>query len=304
MRTGTYLSALCVLLPCLGASQQTSSATLETYFISYPGQEGVIQTHSWLEARSRLNDNFKVTFSAVNIGYVTSLDELCVSIDYQGVNARVGRIRTPFGFNNWSEYFYTGINHFPLIRTSPLVGALPLLRQDAGVGATVGGPKAQFQVAAFEPTTGISQVVPEKLNYGSARFQTSQAGIIVGLNFLDGFKANDHVYGLDARWTTNNLQVKGEYLAGQGPQQSAGYYVDLAYRLPHLTRSQIFGRTERLDDVNAGILLVNTLGLRQWFGNNVVVNLDYGWSNTNPNVSAFGNSLTGWTTRTMFQVNL
>src|SRR5208283_4783241 len=135
------LSAISCGCACACAQGQISeNTTLETYFSANNVHRGLFNYLSWGETNVRFNNQIKATLSGLTAGGHNSYDEACVAFEKDDEMLRVGRIKTAFGFSAWSDEFYNGFNHIPLVRTAPLANNLALTRDDAGAEATFGGP--------------------------------------------------------------------------------------------------------------------------------------------------------------------
>lgn len=251
---------------------------LETYFLASEDAKGFAHNLSWGEMNVRFDPRWKATFSFTKMPTREMYDELCLAYEAPGGQiVRVGRIRTAFGFSDWSELYYNGFNHRPLVRSQPLVDGLRLNRDDSGVEVTFGGPQLQIQAAVLDPEVTAYQVGPTRLRAGTLRAQAEVGEALVALDVLSFFGDDRRIYGLDARWTTPRLLVRAEAYAGAGGRFNArGYNLDAAYRLPHLSRTQLVARTESME-LRTGALQVHTFGVRHLLTETVGLNLNYGW---------------------------
>lgn len=266
------------LAGCAVAPAQVQVDTvLETYFLASEDARGFAHALSWGEMRVRFNPQFKATFSYTQMPTRKTYDEVCLTFEAGPQIVRVGRFRTAFGYSDWSELFYNGFNHRPLVRTLPIVDGLRLNRDDSGVEVTFGGPKVQVQAAVIDPEVTAYQLGPTRLRAGSVRVQGEVGEALVALNALSYFGDDRLVYGVDARWATPRLQVRFEGFAGAGGTfNAAGYNLDGAYRLPGLTRTQLVARTESME-LRTGAIQVHTFGVRHLVSERIGLNLNYGW---------------------------
>jgi len=303
MRVLTAVNVAACAFFAVASSQGQISGTAETYFSSDITLHGFVHAFSWVEVNDRFTPRLKGTFSLTEGRTRRTLDEVCVSYEAGDWLVRGGRIRTAFGFSNWSELFYNGFNHLPFLRTLRLADGVSLTRDDAGIEVTTGGPEMQVQAALIDNELSTFQVGPEKLRHGTLRLQRQQGPVILGLDALQGFEANGDIYGVDLRWTTPRVIFRAEYMRGVGHgNTTSGYYADVSYRIPHLPRTQAVARTEWTDLGSPGTFELNTLGLRQFVTPNLSANVNYGWdSGKTPSFVANSGSI-GWSIRGLFQV--
>jgi hypothetical protein len=259
---------------------------------------------SWGEIHARVNPNFKGTLSYTQFPTRKMLDEACLAFENGPVMVRAGRFRTAFGFSNWSELFYTGINHAPLIRSQPLAPGLRLLRDDTGVEVTEAGPWVQIQAALVDTSPSQFELSPTQLRAASLRVQSAFGPLILGLDALPSLRGDSSVYGLDARWTSPRFLVRAEYMRGVGDGATAsGYYADVAYRIPRVQRTQFVVRTELLDRSVGGEYRLHTVGLRYIYSPNFTIAGNYGWGDGSAPLSVSKSGSLGWSLRTLFQVH-
>jgi hypothetical protein len=229
-------------------------------------------------------------------------DEVLVEFQKGSDMLRLGRLRTNFGFSNWSELFYNGFNHRPVVRNLALIDGVRLLRNDVGVEFTTTRTGFQTMVALVDTRATAYEVGFTRLNAGIARIETYRGPFIVGIDLLNEFENDDRIYGFDLRYTVPFLQVRAEAFAGAGtPNAASGYYVDAAYRLPGLTRTQLVGRTEGFDGAQ-GKFDLHTLGARQVVGDSLWFNLNYAWNGGTRPGQLGTRAREGWTLMTTFRV--
>jgi hypothetical protein len=283
-------------------AQAPVSGTVETFFVASSPKKGFVHRLSWAELNGRLRDNVKATLSLTELPNMRMLDEACLAFEAGPNMVRAGRIRTAFGLSDWSELYYNGFNHLPLIRLFPVVGGLNLLRSDSGIEITTSTGTVQVQAALIDTDPSRFQVLPHRMRHATARLQTAVGPAIIGANVLTGLSGDDRVFGLDFRWATTRFLLRGETLHGSGPgPTSSGYYLDLAYRIPKATRTQLVGRSEGFSGLG-GVYRLQTVGVRHFVHPMVGLNLNYGWS-TGEDVSRFGGAAPeGWTLQTMLRM--
>jgi hypothetical protein len=277
---------------------------VETYEQADPYHRGVRQYLTWGELHARISREFELVGSLHVWPTFTSLDETYLGVDERNSSWRVGRIRTAFGFSDWSDLWYSGVNHIPLVRTCPLVDSLKLNRQDSGIEGTTWVGPLQIQGAGIDTKLDNYQVTPSSLNFGSLRLQYSLGNAMLGIDYLSKLENTEKIYGFDTRLTVPHWILKAEAYHGDGSNSASGYYFDATYRIPSLTRTQLIACSEGVwmsseDDP----MLLQTFGIRQVFSKNFTLSVNYGWgSNLNYGEASDDDYLAGWNARGMFQV--
>lgn len=279
------------------------SGTAEAYFVSNPQSHGVLQSMSWLEVNDRINPHFKSTFSYTKTKTMETFDEAYVAWQNDFNIVRAGRIRTAFGFSNWSELFYTGFTHGALVRMRPINGRLGLGRDDTGVEATLGTPSLQWQTAIIDTQADRFRWVPSRFRAATVRLQSLAGPVIVGGDILDEFAHGTGIAGVDLRWTAPRLQVRGEWMSGYGATKiGSGYYIDAAYRPFGWTWTQAVARNERFESVGGQKFQLNTLGVHQLLTQTLSCNVNYGWGHGDASVLGPTAGFRGFSLRAMYQV--
>ena len=169
---------------------------------------------------------------------------------------RAGRYRTPFGISSRGDYGYNGFVRPPLIRYGESF-ALSNTWLEGGVDVIAGSPRLYV-----ESSLGVPQDEGEIRRRsgidGTVRVQGYYKSLIVGAGRLHSgrdkalasFAQGRSVFnGVDARWTTNGVQVRGEWIFGRpfDGVTTAGGYVDLLIHRRALGRVAPLARIERLD---------------------------------------------------------
>ena len=288
---------------CAGANAQVSG-TLESYFQSDRLSHGFAHVMTWGEINARVSPNFKGTFSFTIMPTKRTYDEASVTYDSGPVSARAGRMRTSFGFSNWSDIFYEGINHVPMVMIQPLSKGLRLIRDDSGVELTTNVSGIQLEAAAVDTRPTSFQVGPEKFRAITLRAQGLLGGAIVGLDVLNGFIGEGSVYGADLRWTGPHFVVRGEYMQGVGDGPTAsGYFANIGYRVPRLPRLQLIVQTEGLRRTGKADYHLHTLGARYIPLPNITLIGNYAWGNGDAPAFVAFTGTTGWSMRALFQIH-
>ena len=168
---------------------------------------------------------------------------------------RVGRYRTPFGLYNKSDHAYTGFLRAPLIRydgyfaisNNFLEGAVNLL-----------GGVPHFQI---EASLGVPQDMGEAVRRsgldGVVRAQFHRGNVIIGVSHIrhkpyerrSFARGNAEFTGVDFRWMSSGIQVRGEWLTGRpwDGVSTDGWYVDLLVHKRPLGPVTLVFRGEDLD---------------------------------------------------------
>lgn len=304
MNLGKLATAgMLVTASAMGAAQTAYpiSGVLESYFLASPTRRGAQHQLSWGELVARPASQVRLTYSFTQFPSYRTHDEAYAEIASGQTLVRAGRMRSAFGFSDWSEIMYNGINHIPLIRLTNLGGGIQPLRNDSGVEITTSVGGLQVQAAALDPTLTRRQILPDRITAGNVRVQAAMGDLLLGLSAFNDFATRQTNLGLDARWTSTRIQVRGEIMRGSGRSSSWGGYVDAFLRLPNHHRTQAVARTEVVDRWNAPPITLQTVGLRQILSPNVTVALNYGWGD-NLAAQRYATGFAGWTLRSMFQV--
>jgi|GEM_PF-1842268 len=294
-----------------GSAAAQVSGTLETYYQSTSRTRGLQNYLSWLEVNANLASNLRTTVSYITSSFGNAYDEAFVAYDQGPNSVQVGRFRTAFGFGDWSDAFYNGFNHLPLMRTNPLANRLALERDDTGAEITIGSDKWQVQAAAVDTRPGTDQFAPTKVRASTLRIQHPEGNFILGFDYLQGVSDHEGVAGVDLRWSAPHLLVRGEAMRGfTGGKLGTGFYGDVTYRLPGYERTQLVGRVENYSNDRQGEFWVETVGLRQVLLANLTVNLNYGTATSSGQKTPYGSFLPiyqsgveGWSLRAMLQIH-
>jgi hypothetical protein len=240
------------------------SGVVENYFgYDFGGRKNNFgRTVTWAYSETQLGPNTTLVNGFLNYNSEglfdagrSSLDENYVEQNVGTNRFRVGRIRTAFGFSDWSEMFYQGLPRKPLARLYPFGGGLSLQRVDAGAEWQVTKGASELTVAAIDARTGRFDVNPDKVTNVAVRYQRYQGAFIVGLNTLllaGREEADSRLYGFDVRWTSPHVQVRSEwdYDTAAG-YRSQGMYTDVMVHPPGLLRTTFAGRVEQVSGMNS-----------------------------------------------------
>jgi hypothetical protein len=297
------LPIIALSLMASARAQSPVYGVLESYFKADRTTHGAMHRMSWGELNWRVQPNLKLTGSFTQMPDNWTLDEVAASLDYKGSMLRAGRMRTAFGFNNWSELYYNGFNHVPLVRGNALVDGTRLGRDDSGLEFTTNLSGLQLQVAAVDTHLVDQQITPNNVDTGILRLQGASGRFVLGLDALKRLRHEQGIYGFDLRYTAPYVTSRTEFFTGDGDGSSLGYYADVQYRLPGLPRTSLVGMTEMFDKNKTGKpTFLHTVGVRQFFTKYLAVNVNYGWGSRVENVKSIRmQGLDNWSARAMFQ---
>lgn len=287
-----------------GQTAPTVSGVVETYYRTNPQMRGDAQQLSWVELRGKITNDWSVTWSGYDSNGFAGYDEAYLRYEKDARSIRAGRMRTSFGYSDWSELLYSGFNHRPLVRELNLVGTTKLDRDDSGAEVTETFGPLQLQAAMVKTSLSKAQVGPDALDHGALTAQCGIGRLIVGAEVLSKTDFSEKVYGTSFRYTIPHWIFKGEYFEGVGPGNASGCYVDAIYRIPYHFRTELVGRAEQVRGTGSdSATQLATLGVRQILNRYLTVNVNYSWGNELDYSSYAKNAaVTGWTTQLMFQV--
>lgn len=268
------------------------------------GVKGAYNQLNWADLRARIDKHWSATWSGYDRQGIAGYDETYARYEIDNASIRAGRMRTSFGFSDWSELWYNGFNHLPLVREFNIVGKTRLDRQDSGAEATANFGRLQLQAAEIDTTPTKEQVGPDKVNYTTVTAQYGFGSLIAGGEMLTENDGSEKVYGATFRYTYPHFLVRAEMFQGVGPYSGQGGYADVTYRLPTTTRTELVARYDQIRAAGSDApTQLQTVGIRQILSRYVQVNLNYGWGKE-LDYSSYAESLclAGWTARVMFQV--
>jgi hypothetical protein len=303
-RSSVFLAG-CVL-SSLSAAQvsPTLSGVIETYWVANGHSRGSTQQLTWAELRGRVSKNWSFTLSGYDSSSDSSYDESFVRFENGPSSIRMGRLRTSFGFSDWSELFYTGFNRTPFVREMVLVGETVLDRDDAGAEVSTNIGPLQLQAALFDSYRKDNQIAPGEINHATVTAQYGVGSLILGAEALAETDLSEKVYGASIRYSIPHWIFKGEAFQGDGPASGSGSYFDASYRIPYHQRTELVARLEQVRSAASSTdSRFTTLGVRQVFNRYVTLNVNYTWT-SDSGYSTYGSdsNVAGWSARAMFQV--
>ena len=211
-----------------GAWAASTGPLTDAFGAAYPYEDGFYWMESYLEKSFRVGR-------------------------YQGA-ARVGRYRTPFGIYGRGDHAYSGFLRAPLIRYGESY-ALSNNWLEGGADILFGTPHLQLE-ASF----GVPQDPLNRRREGLdtvVRLQAYQGPFILGASYLDTqpfqpasfAHGRTRFYGVDARWMSNGIQVRGEWIRGHSFEgvTTEGFYVDCSVHKPYMGPVTAVFRYDDLD---------------------------------------------------------
>lgn len=183
----------------------------------------VSQRARWLQLQIDFSDSARLVGGEFTTNQIVMADETYLEFGNEE-SLKLGKIRPALGFSDWNEW-YTGLISAPIVRRGKFSNGFSLQSFGSGVEASGGTPQLQYKLAFFDGSLRRRQILWDTPDRFAARLQTYQAGVILGLNGLfDLNRSHAHatnLYGVDAWWTTPQLQVRGEYF-WDGTQNAKG----------------------------------------------------------------------------------
>jgi hypothetical protein len=169
---------------------------------------------------------------------------------------RAGRFRTPFGISSRGDYGYGGFVRAPLIRYGQHF-ALSNTWLENGIDVVAGTSRLFVETSAGSPSDeGLLR--RRRGVDASVRVQGYYKSLIVGVSriatgrdrALAGFAQGRQLFnGVDARWTSEGVQLRGEWISGRpfDGVTTTGGYLDLLVHKRELGPVIPLLRVERLD---------------------------------------------------------
>ena len=165
-----------------------------------------------------------------------------------------GRYRTPFGIYAASDHAYVGFMRAPLIRYGEYY-ALSNHYLEQGANIVVGKPRLTFEGSVGSPGD-VGEAIRRPGVTAVVRTQAALGAWILGASYIDTTPYMPARYapgrarfgGVDLRWMSNGVFVRGEWLGGQpfDGTRTTGGYADLVVHRPMMGPVTAFARAERL----------------------------------------------------------
>ena len=169
---------------------------------------------------------------------------------------RGGRFRTPFGIYNASDHAYSGFLRAPLIRYEGYWGLANTFFEH-GVDIVGGTASVQGEITLGRPGDASED---SKRRPGAdviARVQAYRGSLVVGASHVRSETYGPQPWangsmaftGLDVRWMSNGVQLRGEFINGQpwDGTRTWGGYVDAFVHVPAMGPVTAVARLEALD---------------------------------------------------------
>lgn len=261
------------------------SGTIENYYLATGGANGAQHRMTWMQIVADVNPRWRLVATNAQRINANSLDETYAEYNEKTTTIRAGVMRSAFGFSDWADLWYSGIINFPMVKGGYGSSDFRFIRLDSGLQVTGGTPDLQYQLGLVDSNRKARQLLPEHMDRGVARLQTSKGPFIIGFN---GFKQvvgvdADKVgaYGVDLRWTAPNVQVRAELDKIDSDDASGwGYYTDVFVRPGKSTTTRLLGRIESYKaPYKDGIATLYTAGLRQVLSPNFTLSVNYAFGN-------------------------
>jgi len=261
------------------------SGVLEHYYWAYEeGNRVEAGQHArYLHLRTALHSAVRLAAGAITLAGKSHLDENYAEFGGDRLRWRVGRFRAAFGHSDWSECYYTGFVHGPLVRTTPFGQNLPLNRLDTGIDLLAGSGAFQYQIGVIDARARSYALLPARPDHLVTRLQFYQGSLILGWNMLvepGRLGSGTRLFDVDWRWSAPQVQMRGEFATGRARGGHAdGYYLDLFYHPIGLHRTTFLARTEAVT-TRAGLSQLYTLGVKQIISPVLTLALTHGWGNS------------------------
>jgi hypothetical protein len=165
-----------------------------------------------------------------------------------------GRYRTPFGIYSASDHAYIGFTRAPLIRYGEYY-ALSNTYLEQGAEIVVGSPRLSLEASIGAPGD-VGEAHRRSGASGVFRGQAAVGPWIVGASYIDTTPSQPARFasgrtrfgGVDVRWMSGGVQVRGEWLGGQpfDDTRTTGGYADVIVHRPSMGPVTAFARAERL----------------------------------------------------------
>ena len=190
------------------------------------------------------------------------------------VGVRLGQYRTPFGISGRSDYAYGGFLRAPLLRYEGYWSVTNNFLE-RGVDVIVGTPRLSVEASLGVPEDlgtmkrrpGLDRVV---------RVQGYVQDLVLGVSHINAepnmpsfAKGRMSFTGVDARWTRNGVQLRGEWVSGQPWDATAthAWYLDAIVHRPFMGPVTAVFRSEQLNySAVRPFTYQNTPGFTTWQG--------------------------------------
>jgi hypothetical protein len=162
------------------------------------------------------------------------LDETTLSYSDPKFRARIGRFILPVGQSNWDDQWYSNFVFIPMVESQRYGDHKFLQRTSTGADIDFGSGANSFRLALTSSRAQVNQLMPDKIDRASLRWNHSLKNTIFGLStYTDtNFKGDEEqMHIADIRWTVPHWIVRGEGLHYQSAvQKFSGYFLDISHR--------------------------------------------------------------------------
>lgn len=237
---------------CVGAAPRARAAgippvhgVLEHYFDTSEQRDGHTHLYTrWLYLEAQPRPDLRLVGGHLKVFQREMLDENYVEATRGPAIARVGRFRTAFGLNDWTEGWYSGFPRRPRLQTRYLPSGFLLGGMDTGADVRVLAGGLEWTAAWLQKAPNSYQLLPQRPRHIALRAQGAAGALVLGANLLTGKK--DRLHDIDWRWSAPHVQVRGEYLWGPaGGRPVRESYCDLFLRPTERLPLRLLARAEQ-----------------------------------------------------------
>jgi hypothetical protein len=211
---------------------------------------------AWARSSDTDNDSFAAAYPYGNrVQIIEAYAERLFRPREALVGARAGRFRTPFGISSASDHAYSGFLRPPLVRYdahagvsnydieqgADFVAGIPRLTVETALGAPA-------DVGAATRASGLDAIVRVQASFGpfiagASHMRTSP------VRSADVDRGRASATGLDLRWMSGGVQLRGEWIAGRpfGDTTTTGWYADALVHHVGMGPVTAVARIEQLD---------------------------------------------------------
>jgi hypothetical protein len=211
---------------------------------------------AWAKSSDEGSDSFSAAYPYANrVQIVEAYAERTFRPRTALASIRAGRFRTPFGISSASDHAYAGFLRAPLIRYDGYF-ALSNSALEHGVDVVAGLPRLTIETALGAP--GDIGSAPRRSGLDTViRVQAYAGSLIVGVSHLRTLPVESLRFasgraeftGIDARWMSGGVQLRGEWITGQpfDSTSTTGGYADVLVHRTAMGPVTAVGRIEKLD---------------------------------------------------------
>ncbi len=266
------------------------SGTIENYVLANGDNHtaGIRDYANWIYLEGRVSPKLRFVLGEFETFGRKQFDENFVDFGGDSQQWRVGRFRSAFGHNDWSELWYSGFPRMPLMKNLALGAGFSINRLDTGIDWHGGTGSQQYQIGLIDAHARAWEPLPMRFNHVVGRVQWYRGAWVVGLNTLMETEqigtSQNRIFGLDWRWSAPHIQTRGEYFFGRtAAKHSAGYYFDIFYHPPKLTRTTFLTRLESvtgsISKSVSGTAELYTIGAKQILSKYFTAEVSRSWGN-------------------------